>query len=116
MDKILEKRMDDYILCSKCETNPCECKILENWDEEKVKERSLRKYTCKKNKGEHEWGEPIVKHRAILYIYKTPRGEMHSGTLCPEYKLKGAKVSFFSETHCKHCNKKATNYFSDKLV
>lgn len=30
----MEKQMDDYILCSKCETNPGECKILEDWEEE----------------------------------------------------------------------------------
>jgi len=30
----MTNQIDDYILCSKCETNPCECKQISEWEKD----------------------------------------------------------------------------------
>lgn len=34
-------------------------------NDDNVKWRSKKKYPCKRNKGEHEWGEPTILHKPI---------------------------------------------------
>jgi hypothetical protein len=86
-----------------------------------VKWHSKKKYTCKRNKGEHEWGEPVITHHPkIRYIYKEGTGVLMSSKLEIERMLNGAQyqraeISLVTEVRCIHCNKKATNYLSDKI-
>ncbi len=57
-----------------------------------VKWFSKKKYPCKRNKGEHEYGEPVITFPpSIKYLYKI-------------------------EARCKHCGKKSVAYLSDKLI
>lgn len=83
--------------------------------EDQVKERSVKKYNCKKNKGEHEWGEPIIKYQSVRYTYKTNMGILDSDSLYKDKKLEYAKIGFMYEVFCKHCNKKNTGFLSNKL-
>lgn len=85
-------------------------------EEDKVKWHSKKKYPCKRGKGEHEWGEPLIKFKPeVRYTYRFERGTLDSSDLQPEYKLTRAEVKVVLETRCKNCNKKAVSYLSQKL-
>jgi hypothetical protein len=83
-----------------------------------VKWFSKKKYTCKRNRGEHEWGEPVITYPPkITYQYKTEGGGMLISHQ-PEKdrgKFLRAEISLITEVRCIHCGKKATNYLSDKI-
>jgi hypothetical protein len=86
--------------------------------EETVKWRTTKKYPCKKNKGEHEWGVPKLsdKELTVRYVYKREDGRItdtHEHE--KEGKLIEAYVFTIAEVRCIHCNKKVILYFKDKL-
>jgi hypothetical protein len=83
--------------------------------DDKVKERPLKKYPCKRNKGNHEWETPEVIFKAVSYVYFVPMGIMHSGQFTDKYKLKNVYVIVRTKTICKHCGKIETNFFREKL-
>jgi uncharacterized membrane protein YkgB len=88
--------------------------------EEKVKNYSLKKYPCKRNKGEHEYLEPIIKSEpSVAYIYKTKEsfGTVITHSLKPrqELKLFETRVRIEIETICKHCGHKNLTFLSGKL-
>ena len=88
-------------------------------EEEKVRCRSLKKYTCKRNKGEHEYLEPTIKFEPrirYVYVYETERKTtLTSDKLHPEYKYLYTTVSVMLEATCKHCGHKATAFFNSKI-
>jgi len=88
-------------------------------EEEKVRVRSKRKYTCKRNKGEHEYLKPVfVFEPSYNYIYNDDgHGQLHSSKLTndPKYKYVRTEVKVFLECVCKHCGHKALAYLTDKL-
>ena len=86
-------------------------------EEEKVKWRSLKKYPCKRNKGEHEYLEPIIKSEpSVEYVYKIEDGSIaYSNKLYPLLKLKETRVNTIVETICKHCGHKNLTFLSGKL-
>ena len=85
-------------------------------EEEKVKWTSKKKYTCKKNKGEHEYLEPVAFFKPLVrYIYKTDRGILDSGKLCPEYKNPKTIISAVLVAVCKHCGHKAVSFINNDL-
>ena len=85
-------------------------------EEEKVRVRSKRKYTCKRNKGEHEYLEPVIIYKSrINYIYKTNRGILSASELQTKYKYLRTEISLGIEARCKHCGHKALTFFTDKL-
>jgi hypothetical protein len=85
--------------------------------EDKVKWPSLKKYNCKRNKGEHEYSEPVIIYKPrVRYIYKTEnKSILDSDKLYPEHKFIEAVISLVTETRCKHCNKKVLTFFKEKL-
>jgi hypothetical protein len=90
--------------------------------EEIVKWFSKKKYPCKKNKGEHEWGKPELLYDTpdVRYSYKTEHGilktsEPENTRFCKKYKLLEANVSVVTETRCIHCGKKVTSFLRDKI-
>jgi DNA-directed RNA polymerase subunit M/transcription elongation factor TFIIS len=85
-------------------------------EEEKVKWRSLKKYTCKRNKGEHEYLEPTIKRNpTIRYVHKTETGTLDSHELHTEHKYLHTTLSIWLEAKCKHCGHKATAYINTKI-
>jgi len=86
-------------------------------EDEKVKWRSKKKFNCKGNKGEHEFLAPIITYKPVVrYFYKTDKNMiLDSNKLHPEYKFIKAEVSLATESRCKHCGKKALNFFSQKI-
>lgn len=85
-------------------------------NEKKVKNRSLKKYTCKRNKGEHEYLDPTIKYEpSIRYHYRHDKGWLNSGELHPEHKYLYTTISICLEAKCKHCGHKATAYMSTKI-
>ena len=85
-------------------------------EEEKVKWLSKKKYICKRNKGEHEYLDPIMLYKPLVrYIYKTDRGILDSGKLCPENKYLRTKISVSFVTICKHCGHKAISIMVNDL-
>ncbi len=85
--------------------------------EEIVKWFSKKKYPCKKNKGEHEWGKPELLYGGpyIIYSYKTDISIMDTNRFTKKYELLGASVHIITETKCIHCGKKATSFLRDKI-
>jgi hypothetical protein len=85
--------------------------------EEKVKWPSRKKYPCKRNKGEHEYNEPvIIWPPRVRYIYEMDnKSVLDSSRLHPEYKFLKAEVTLGAETKCKHCGKKHRTWFREKL-
>jgi len=76
-----------------------------------------KKYTCKRNKGEHEYGEPVITFPPrVRYIYKTERGVLDSHELQPEHKYIRTEINIGLEARCKHCGHKSIAYLSDKLI
>ena len=85
-------------------------------EEEKVRVRSKRKYTCKRNRGEHEYLEPVIVFKPMVrYLYETDRGILDSRGLHPEYKYLRTEIHLITETRCKHCGHKALSIFTDKI-
>jgi len=85
-------------------------------EEEKVKWPSKKKYTCKRNKGEHEYLEPVAYFKPLVrYIYETDRGILDSGKLCPEHKYLRTEIAVAFVTVCKHCGHKATSIMANDL-
>lgn len=89
-------------------------------NDDNVKWRSKKKYPCKRNKGEHEWGEPTIKHEPrVRYIYN--EGSVDSPNPPDKYsdieelKFSHAEISLLLETRCIHCGKKVLTYLEDKL-
>ena len=60
-------------------------------NDDNVKWHSKKKYPCKRNKGEHEWGEPTIKHERYSH----------------------AEISMMLETRCIHCGKKVLTFIWD---
>ena len=87
------------------------------FEEEKVKSRSLKKYTCKRNKGEHEYLEPTIKFEPrIRYVYDIGKiGNLFSDKLHPENKYLHTELSVMLEAICKHCGHKATAFIKTKI-
>lgn len=84
--------------------------------EDKVKVPSKRKYPCKRNKGEHEWGDPKLKYPPqVTYIYKLQHSTLHTHTPYKEHKLRDCTVDVWLEITCIHCGKKHLSYLSDKI-
>lgn len=84
--------------------------------DDKVRWPSIKKYPCKRNKGQHEYINPtLVYEPDITYIYKTDGGELHSSELHKELKYIKTKFSVFYEIRCKHCGKKQVFYLSDNI-
>lgn len=88
--------------------------------DDNVKWRSKKKYPCKRNKGEHEWGEPTILHEPrVRYIYN--EGSVDSPNPpdrfsdIEELKFSHAEISLLLETRCIHCGKKVLTYLEDKL-
>jgi len=85
-------------------------------EEEKVKWISKKKYTCKRNKGEHEYLKPAILYGPIVrYIYKTDSGILDSGKLCPEHKYLRTEIGVSFVTVCKHCGHNATSFMTNNL-
>ena len=85
-------------------------------EEEKVKWTSKKKYTCKRNKGEHEYLDPVILFKPVVrYIYKTDSGILDSSKLCPEYKYLGTDISVAFVTLCKHCGHRANSFMIKDL-
>ena len=85
-------------------------------EEEKVRVPSKKKYTCKRNKGEHEYLEPVAFFKPLVrYIYKTNRGILDSGKLCPEHKYLKTEISVSFVALCKHCGHRATSFMIKDL-
>ena len=85
--------------------------------EEKVKWQSKKRYTCKRNKGEHEYLKPVIMFEPrVRYIHeKDNKGILDSYRLHPEYKYLRTEIHLMTETRCKHCGHKALTFFTDKL-
>ena len=86
-------------------------------EEEKVKWQSKKKYTCKRNKGEHEYLKPVIMFEpSVRYIYeKDNKGILDSHRLHPEYKYLRTEIHLMTEARCKHCGHKALTFFTDKI-
>ena len=75
-----------------------------------------KKYTCKKNKGEHEYLTPTLKYEpSVKYIYDTGDGILYSPELKNGYKYLRTELSVILETRCKYCGHKCVSYLTDKL-
>ena len=87
-------------------------------EEEKVRVKSKKKYTCKRNKGEHEYLEPVILYEpSVRYIYKTNNGGMmFAHKHHKEYKYIKTEVSIVLECVCKHCGHKALSFMRDKII
>ena len=87
--------------------------------EETVKNYSLKKYPCKRNKGNHEYGEPVILYEPrVRYIYKCDDGcilDTDKLLLKPEGKLIRTEITLTTETACKYCGKKLLTYFSQEI-
>jgi len=88
-----------------------------NMLEEKVKWFSKKKYTCKRNKGEHEYLKPIILYQpSIRYIYKSKGGgQLHTNVYQddPDYKYLRTEATIVLESVCKHCGHKVTSFMRD---
>lgn len=86
-------------------------------EEEKVKWRSLKKYPCKKGKGEHEYLQAQIKHNMVRYIYRTKNGVCDSGEIIKkdDYKYLRTELHIMTETFCKNCGHKSISFLSDNL-
>ena len=85
-------------------------------EEEKVKWPSKKKFTCKRNKGEHEYLSPIIKYQpSVDYVYQTKNTIMYSPRFYPEQTPVRAEVTIVLETQCKHCGHKCVSYLRDKI-
>ena len=86
-------------------------------EEEKVKWLSKKKYTCKRNKGEHEYLDPVIMFEpSVRYIYeKDNKGRVDSYKLEPKYKYLRTEIHLMTETRCKHCGHKVLTFFTNKL-
>ena len=86
-------------------------------EEEKVRWQSKKKYTCKRNKGEHEYLEPVIMFEPrVRYIYETDdKGRLDSYKLEPKYKYLRTEIHLMTEARCKHCGYKALTFFTDKI-
>lgn len=83
--------------------------------EEKVKCRSKKKYTCKRNRGEHEFLEPVIKYKqSIRYIHKLERGTLYTDKLQDEPLIR-TEINIALETHCKHCGHKQLVFLSERI-
>lgn len=89
-------------------------------NDDNVKWRSKKKYPCKRNKGEHEWGEPTIKHQPrVRYIYN--EGSVSSSNPPDKYqqlkdlRYSHAEIHMMLETRCIKCGKKILTYISEKL-
>lgn len=83
--------------------------------EEKVKTRPLKKYPCKRNKGEHEWTMPQVNHSFVEYVYEGKLGRCYSYHFYKDLKLIEANVNLNVITHCMWCGKKSVHWLSSKI-
>jgi hypothetical protein len=85
--------------------------------EDKVKWPSKRVFTCKRNKGEHEWEKPVIIVKPnVRYIYKLAKGgTLNSGEPQKEGKLINTEIHLMTKTKCKHCGKKEINVFIEKI-
>jgi hypothetical protein len=87
--------------------------------EEKVKNYSLKKYPCKRNKGDHEYNKPVILYEPqVRYIYKCNDGTLDTDELLlePEGKLIKTEITVATKTTCKHCGKKAITFFREKII
>jgi len=85
-------------------------------EEETVKYYSKKRYNCKRNKGEHDFGEPQVTYKPqVLYIYDTGSGVLHSHRLLKEYKYLRTEIHLAFTTTCKVCGHKAVSFLVDKI-
>ena len=86
-------------------------------NDDKVKWRAIKKYPCKRNKGEHEWGEPTFTYEPkVRYIYNN--GLLSSSeppSKHPDDKFNYAEISGLSEVRCIHCNKKELRFLRSKI-
>ncbi len=82
-----------------------------------VKWPSKRKYPCKRNKGEHEWGLPCLKYGLdVRYLYENENGGVISTSeFFPEKKLINVYVEGLVELTCKHCGHKASLFIQEKI-
>ncbi len=85
--------------------------------EEIVNWISKKKYPCKKNKGEHEWGKPKLLYDtpAVRYSYKTERGILDTSEPEKDYKLLETTIDVATEVRCVHCGKKAFSFLKGKI-
>ena len=84
-------------------------------EDDKVKWPSRKKYPCKRNKGEHEWLEPIITYKPVVRYSYGNNGLLDSPELLSELLLNHAYMSLVAETRCKHCNKKVLIFFREKI-
>lgn len=86
-------------------------------NDDNVKWRSKKKYPCKRNKGEHEWGEPTFTYEpSVRYIYNN--GLLNSPeppSKHPDDKFDYAQVSGLGEVRCVHCGKKNLFLLDNKI-
>lgn len=84
--------------------------------EDVVKWPSKKKYPCKRNKGEHEWGEPkVVYGPCIDYTYEDNNVIITSNNLDKDKKLKKVMLRYYIEVNCIHCGKKSLVFLSGKI-
>jgi len=84
--------------------------------DDKVRWPSIKKYPCKKGKGEHEYLEPILKYKPeIRYVYRTKTGILFSGKIEKDYRYLRTEVSVVLETTCKNCGHKCVSYLTDNI-
>ncbi len=85
--------------------------------EEIVKFPSKKKYPCKKNKGEHEWGKPKLLYDtpSVRYSYKTERGILDTDKAEKGHKLLETSITVVIEVRCIHCGKKSLSFLRDKI-
>jgi len=88
-------------------------------EEAKVKWPSKNPYNCKRNKGEHEYLEPVITYKPnVRYIYKSGNGNTlnsHEHEKDGNYKFLNSEISLATETKCKHCGHKVISFFNQKL-
>lgn len=85
-------------------------------EEDKVKNYSLKKYNCKRNKGEHEYCEPIIKFDPeITYVSNTGIGTLYSHEIHKDYKYLYTTISIGLEVICIHCGHKVLSFLSNKI-
>ncbi len=86
--------------------------------EENVRWQSKKKYPCKPNKGEHEWGKPelLFDTPIVRYNYKSERGVLDTGEWEKDYELLEVRIEVIAETKCIHCGKKVVSFLKDIIL
>lgn len=92
-------------------------------DEDKVRERPKKMFPCKRNKGQHEWGDPEIES-SVRYIHLGSRrsvmssdspNEARIGFQGETFKFSHSEISVRLESKCTHCGKKELTYLKHKI-